>query len=52
MSTRFNINNPKKISKFKTNKTVRMEASIAYLLRLKNPVKTIQKLNNIDNNDA
>ena len=31
---------------------VLIEASIAYLLRLKNPVKTIQKLKIIDNREA
>ena len=52
ISTRFNINNPKKISKFKTKSTVLMEANNAYLLRLKNPVNTIQKLKIIDSKDA
>ena len=46
------MSNPKKISKFNTNNTVLIEANIAYLLRLKKPVKTIQKLNIIDNKDA
>ena len=52
ITTRFKINNPKKISKFKTNNTVLIEANIAYLLRLKKPVKIIQKLNIIDNKEA
>jgi len=50
--TRFRISRPKKISKFNTSSTVLIDANIAYLLRLKNPVKTIQKLKIIDNNDA
>ena len=52
ITTRFKINKPKKISKFKTKSTVLIEANIAYLLRLKNPVNIIQKLNIIDNRDA
>ena len=50
--TIFSISNPKKISKLSTSKTVLTDANIAYLLRLKKPVNTIQKLNIIDNNDA
>jgi hypothetical protein len=50
--TRFKIKRPKKISKFKTNNTVLIDANIAYLLRLKNPVSIIQKLKIIDNKDA
>ena len=50
--TKFSIINPKKISKFNTNKTVLMDANIAYLLRLKNPVNTIQKLNIIESKEA
>lgn len=52
MITRFKISSPRKISRFKTKRTVLIEASIAYLLRLKNPVKIIQKLNIIDSKDA
>jgi len=50
--TKFKINNPKKISKFSTRSTVLIEANIAYLLRLKKPVKIMQKLNIIDNREA
>jgi hypothetical protein len=50
--TKFKISNPKKISKFNTSKTVLIDANIAYLLRLKNPVSTIQKLKIMDNKDA
>ena len=49
---RFKIKRPKNISRFKTNKTVLIEANIAYLLRLKNPVNIIQKLKIIDNKEA
>ena len=52
INTRFSISNPKNISKFKTNRTVLIEASIAYLFLLKNPVSIIQKLNKIDNKAA
>ena len=50
--TKFKISKPKKISRFKTRSTVLIDANIAYLLRLKNPVKIIQKLKIIDNKDA
>lgn len=50
--TKFKIINPKKISRFKTKSIALIEANIAYLLRLKNPVKTTQKLKIIDNRDA
>ena len=50
--TRFKISKPKKISKFKTKSTVLIDANIAYLLRLKKPVKIIQKLNIIDKREA
>jgi len=50
--TKLSIKRPRKISKFKTRSIVLIEANIAYLLRLKNPVRMIQKLNIIDNNDA
>ena len=46
--TIFSISNPKKISKLSTSKTVLTDANIAYLLRLKKPVNTIQKLNEED----
>ena len=46
------MSNPKNISKFKTSKTVLIEANIAYLFLLKNPVNTIQKLKIIDNKEA
>ena len=52
ITTKFNINNPRKISKFNTKSMVLIDANIAYLLRLKKPVKTIQKLKIMDNNDA
>ena len=48
IKTKFNIKRPKNISKFKTNNTVLIEANIAYLLRLKKPVRIIQKLNIIE----
>jgi len=50
--TIFNINKPKKISRFNTSSTVLIEANIAYLLRLKKPVKMIQKLKIMDNKEA
>lgn len=50
--TRFKIKRPKNISKFKTSNIVLIDANIAYLLRLKNPVRIIQKLNIIDNKEA
>ena len=50
--TRFKISNPRKISRFKTKSTVLIEANIAYLLRLKKPVKIIQKLNIIESKEA
>jgi len=52
IKTKFKIIKPKKTSKFKTSKTVLIEANIAYLLRLKKPVSTIQKLKIIENKDA
>jgi hypothetical protein len=52
INTKLSIINPKKISKFNTNKTVLIDANIAYLLRLKNPVRTIQKLNIIESKEA
>ena len=52
IKTKFNINNPKNISKFKTSSTVLIEANMAYLFLLKNPVRIIQKLKMIDNNAA
>ena len=52
MITKFSISKPRKISKFNTKSIVLIDANIAYLLRLKKPVKIIQKLNIIDNNDA
>ena len=52
ITTKFNINNPRKISKFNTKSMVLIDANIAYLLRLKKPVKTIQKLKIMDSNDA
>jgi hypothetical protein len=50
--TRFSINNPRKISKLRTSNTVLIDANIAYLLRLKNPVSIIQKLKIIDSSAA
>lgn len=50
--TRFKIKRPKNISRFSTSNIVLIEANIAYLLRLKNPVRIIQKLNIIDNKEA
>jgi len=52
MITKFNIIKPRNISKFKTRSTVLIEANMAYLLRLKKPVKIMQKLNIMDNKDA
>jgi len=52
MITKFSIIKPRNISKFKTRSTVLIEANMAYLLRLKKPVKIMQKLNIIDNKDA
>lgn len=50
--TKFKISKFKKISKFNTSNTVLTDANIAYLLRLKKPVRIIQKLNIIESNDA
>jgi len=52
MITKFSIIKPRNISKFKTRSTVLIEANMAYLLRLKKPVKIMQKLNIMDNKDA
>lgn len=52
INTRFKIKSPKNISRFNTRSTVLIDANIAYLLRLKNPVSIIQKLNIIESSVA
>ena len=52
ITTKFKKSNPKKISILATNKQALIAAKTEYLFLLKYPVKIIQKLKTIDNNDA
>lgn len=52
INTIFNINKPKNISKFDTNKQARTDASTEYLFLLKYPVRITQKLKTNESKEA